>query len=228
VHIENCTFCDNTAPLGAGLQCEQEVVIANSIIAFNRPGEGIRTGPSIQISCSDIFGNEGGDWVGELADDRWILGNLCADPLFCGRPDHDYTIQADSPCNRQPCGFIGASPVGCPVAGLAATPTLTSWRVIPNPTRGACTIEFAGRGDRLEGSGPAMETGSMTGTAVGVSVFDSGGRVVRELGHHGPEGSGRAVALVWDGRDAAGRPAPSGMYHVRSADGQRAAVMVVR
>jgi len=60
-----------------------------------------------------------------------------------------------------------------------------------------------------------------------VDVVDVAGRVVRSL-VRGPAPAG-PLALTWDGRDAAGRPAPAGLYFARaSAGAERASARIVR
>ncbi len=68
----------------------------------------------------------------------------------------------------------------------------------PNPARASTSFEFA-----LPAGGPLR-----------VTVFDAGGRRVRELAS-GPQPPG-AGRLVWDLADAAGRPVPAGWYAVRA------------
>ena len=76
--------------------------------------------------------------------------------------------------------------------------------VAPNPTHGAATIRFA-----------------HAGPVAGV-VADVAGRIVRRF-------EGVTGAWTWDGRDAAGRIAPSGVYLVRAhADGTFATTRLVR
>ena len=80
------------------------------------------------ISCSDVFGNTDGDWVGCLSGQGTLNGNFSADPLFCNRSEYDLTLAAYSPClpGNHPagwdCGLIGALGQGCgPVALTAQT-----------------------------------------------------------------------------------------------------------
>ena len=68
------------------------------------------------VSCTDLFGNAAGDWVGPLAGLEDVNGNFSADPLFCDPDNGDFTIQSDSPCappGATNCGLVGALPVGC-------------------------------------------------------------------------------------------------------------------
>ena len=104
--VTACTIVANLASRGAGLSGSPE--IRNSLIAFNQGGEGIR-GEAV-LTCSDVVGNEGGDWVGAIADQFGINGNLSADPLFCDTEGDDFHLQWGSPClpaNSSGCGLIG-------------------------------------------------------------------------------------------------------------------------
>jgi hypothetical protein len=99
--------------------------------------------------------------------------------------------------------------VGDPGAAPAAAPRLTAVR--PNPTAGGAAV--------------TLELGADASVRAG--VYAAGGRLVRFLitrrlgaGTH---------RLVWDGRDAAGLPAPAGTYFLRVEAGatQLAAKLVV-
>jgi hypothetical protein len=97
------------------------------------------------------------------------------------------------------------------VAAVAARParvrpeTLSIASVYPNPFNASAEIEF-------ETSGSGM---------VWLAVFDAAGRRVRSLVEtRMPAG---LHTVRWDGRDASGRPAPSGVYIARIVSGSRAA-----
>ena len=119
--IRNITVCGNAAPEGGGIFCKSETAtyIGNSIVAFNTSGSAIQcyeSGVGPMLECCDVFGNVGGDWVGCVADQAGLTGNLCEDPLFCGADEGDFSIDAASPCapaNSPGCGLIGALGVGC-------------------------------------------------------------------------------------------------------------------
>jgi hypothetical protein len=122
VELHDCTVVYNTAASGAGAHIDEHTTIVsfNSIYAFNQGGGAIRMLAPIPSSfeCSDIFGNEGGDWVGNLYPLKDINGNLSADPMFCSPLDHDYQINSASPCApaNNSCGtLIGALGIGCGV-----------------------------------------------------------------------------------------------------------------
>lgn len=93
------------------------LVLENTIIAFSPQGRGLAIGAlSPTVACCDIYGNEGGDWTGSLAELLGVDGNICADPLFCDPQGEDFTLDCNSPCaaeNNPECGQIGAGSVGC-------------------------------------------------------------------------------------------------------------------
>lgn len=122
-NLENCTVAGNTADIsGGGLFChDSSPRVTGSIIAF-QDGTGIASqGLAVPlISCSDLFGNSKGDWVGNIADQGWIQDNFSADPIFCSdNPglDFNFTLQDNSPCgeDNNSCGTLGAWPIGCTV-----------------------------------------------------------------------------------------------------------------
>ncbi|UCD93359.1 MAG: right-handed parallel beta-helix repeat-containing protein [Candidatus Zixiibacteriota bacterium] len=119
VEVYNCTFNANFSQGGAIEVLASFAGIDNSIIAFTDDGSAVYCWDSsdIFINCTDVYGNEGGDWVGAIAG---LLGNnnLSADPLFCGEanPDEPFTLYAHSPCapeNNPECDLIGVFDVGC-------------------------------------------------------------------------------------------------------------------
>ena len=76
-------------------------------------------GSSATLECSDLYGNAGGDWVGCIADQYGVNGNLSADPTFCDRNSGNFMLCENSPCapghhpQGEDCGLIGAFGVGC-------------------------------------------------------------------------------------------------------------------
>lgn len=117
--LERVTLVRNAAPSGSSIYADEgcAVEINHSIIAF---GEG---GPAIGIyhwdriptlTCCNLYGNEGGDWVGWIDDQADQDGNFSLDPLFCDPEAVDLRLQPDSPCVDVPeCGTIGGLEVGC-------------------------------------------------------------------------------------------------------------------
>lgn len=116
--ILGCTFASNRATAGAsGITSSGcDIQIKGTIIAFGEgPAVDSSVDPPPTLSCSCIFGNQGGDWSGRIAEQAAVRDNLSADPLFC--PDtSDPMLRDDSPCaeaNNEACGLIGALGVGC-------------------------------------------------------------------------------------------------------------------
>jgi hypothetical protein len=72
--------------------------------------------PTVSISCTNIYGNHGGDWVGVIATQANANGNFSSNPLFCDTTAGDFHLQSNSPCApaNNSCGvLIGALPVAC-------------------------------------------------------------------------------------------------------------------
>jgi hypothetical protein len=88
--------------MGAGIAAwESDFILKNTIIAFSYEGEGVYMfgeSSDIAITYSDIYGNTGGDWIGELEDMLGVDGNINADPLFVDTTGSDYRIAWGSPC----------------------------------------------------------------------------------------------------------------------------------
>jgi hypothetical protein len=105
------------------IECLEAPTIELSIIAFN--GAAVAGNAVPLLSCCDVFGNSGGDWVGPIAGQDGVNGNFSDWPRFCD-PDNDlFTLAADSPClpenhpHGYSCGgFIGAFDLGCGPASL--------------------------------------------------------------------------------------------------------------
>jgi hypothetical protein len=123
VYLSSCTFFGNYAEdLGTGVYLEgnSTATIANTIISFSRmPGEAVSCDgtSSATLSCCDVYGNVE-DWVGCIAGQAGVNGNISLDPLFCDVSIEDFHIEANSPCrpfSRQDpgCDLIGALPVAC-------------------------------------------------------------------------------------------------------------------
>lgn len=111
----SCTIVDNGATEDGGAMMVRggSLMLSNSIIAFNAGAAVAGDLAQIYVSGTDIHGNAGGDWIGQLADLRERNDNFDADPLFC--ETNDYHLTEDSPCapENHPRGLIGALPVDC-------------------------------------------------------------------------------------------------------------------
>ena len=215
--ISACTFYGNTGPSrGTALRCEESSfpVVEHSIISFG--GEGVPVwcdGTSgADLTCCDVYGNAGGDWVGCIASQYGTNGDFSADPLYCDSPHGDFSLAAISPCAPEnapdDCGLIGAWPVECEVPQAAEAGSVLSAHMVlstPNPFVGGTMIGY-----RL---------GSGSSGGVSVSVYDLAGRLVRTL--RGEQEQGTPGRIWWDGADAAGNELPGGIYLLRLAVGSQ-------
>jgi hypothetical protein len=104
--------------------------------------------------------------------------------------------------------FDRTEPVGVPPAAARPHGAIAIERVAPNPTAAAATVRLA-----LAAPG-----------AVSLNVVDAAGRIVRSARID----AGATAAWTWDGRDAAGRPAPAGVYLVRATVAGRAEIATAR
>jgi parallel beta-helix repeat protein len=215
VNVTNCTIVKNrtkSGGLGAGIFCNfANPTIQKSIIALNEQGKGIHCeSSSPSVSCTDIYGNSGGDAV--CGTDAG--GNFSADPLFCNASSRDYTLRCSSPCvpgnhpNGAACSWIGAYRLGSCNSGVA------------EPEEGGAIVRL----DHLAqpnpfGLGTTIHFGLAKPGRVKLAVYDLSGRQVRVL-EDADLSAGRHQA-AWDARDEAGRPLPSGVYLYRIEEGGR-------
>ncbi len=116
----SCTFFRNRAPEGSGAYSEpgSAADFRHCIIAGGYDGAAVggRDDADVSLSCCNLFGNEGGDWTGPIADLRDADGNMDADPLFCDPDVYDLGLHFLSPCaegSNEECGQIGALGVSC-------------------------------------------------------------------------------------------------------------------
>ncbi len=222
IALTRCTVVDNRATgssaTGGAIYAEanSSVQLAHALIAFNQAAHtGGLYATGVLAYCSDLYGNSNGDWGGSPSQ-IGTNGNISLDPLFCDFAAENYGLQEGSPCGpgtppNPECSLIGAWPVSCAPAGAVPEVTGIPLLLRPNPTTGACSLTL-----------PATLAGP-----VEIRIFDPAGRSVRVLGPADRQGP----LVRWDGKDAAGRPVPSGTYlaRVESARGSEALrVIVVR
>jgi hypothetical protein len=91
--------------------------VDRSILVLGTTSVDLCTDASISITCTDIYGHvdpatgEERNWFGGIEEMAGVMGNICADPLFCN-PAVDLSLHEDSPCNAA-CGLMGAAGIGC-------------------------------------------------------------------------------------------------------------------
>jgi len=124
--LTNCTFYHNTYVMG--LYDYSNAILENCLVAFNWGNIPFycHEHSSATLTCCDVFGNSGGDWLGCISDQYGINGNICEDPLFCAPEEGDLYLHKESPCApftvpNPECDLIGGLPVNC-----GGTPTTSS------------------------------------------------------------------------------------------------------
>jgi parallel beta-helix repeat protein/predicted outer membrane repeat protein len=112
--IINCTFLHNDSydpSMGSALSIYDlsEPIVSNSIIAYNTGRAVVCFGDRYpRFSCSNIYGNEYGDWIECIADQGGVRGNLSDNPLFCDTTRSNYHLDGLSPCApmNNSCGML--------------------------------------------------------------------------------------------------------------------------
>jgi hypothetical protein len=121
ISIVGCTISGNTAWGGGGAisaSGSAHPTVENSILSFSHAGGSVLcdSTSSASLACTDVFGNEEGDWTECIADQEFLGGNFSLDPLFCDMYGDDFTLCANSPClpvSRDCTELIGALGQGC-------------------------------------------------------------------------------------------------------------------
>ena len=212
--IRSSTLTSNAASTGAGIYAyytQSSIALERCIISHSTNGQAVHCyyGATATVSCSDIFGNAGGDWTGCIADQYGLDGNVSADPLFCNASGGDYRLHEDSPCvpENSPtgCGLVGALDTGCASTSTAEVGSdvpmsLLLGPAVPNPFNPVTEVTYgipAGR----------------SSLRVTLSVYDATGRRVRTLVD---EVLGAGIhRAVWEGTDHRGTEVASGVYFYR-------------
>ncbi len=207
-NIANCVFYDNSSQFGPSdlLLANSSTDITNTVFSFSPEGESIGLFDTLsvaRISCSNIFGNSAGDWVGDVAGQFGANGNISADPLFCDTVLGLFSLRSGSPglpennsCNE----FIGLVDSVCIVTDViddekALLPNRFALsQNYPNPFNPTTTIAFSipQRGD------VNLSIYNLLGQRVTILVSE-----VLSAGEH---------RVVWDGRDSSGHSVASGVY----------------
>ncbi len=172
------------------------------LVAFQAQAGITASDADLEVTCCDIFGNAGGDYAGDLADQTGRAGNISADPLFCNLAAGDLGLGAGSPA--LPAGNLCYTQIGAfgQSCGAAAVPPASPRPVTlaapsPNPFNPRTTLTFT-----LSADAPAnLEIYSLDGA-----------RIARLL--EGPQPAGTHV-VTWDGLDTTGRAVAAGVYVAR-------------
>ncbi|MFH1311919.1 MAG: right-handed parallel beta-helix repeat-containing protein [Candidatus Eisenbacteria bacterium] len=131
VLVNSTVYGNSSTKLVGGVACSvpsRPVRVENVIIASSGAGVGLYVypNPDVSIACCNVWGNAGGDWVGNVADFLGVNGNFSDCPAFCDTALADFNLCNESPClpGNHPygydCGLIGAFGQGC-ICGPSAT-----------------------------------------------------------------------------------------------------------
>lgn len=130
--LRGLTFYNNSAELGGAIYYQngiEELTIENSIFVNNVCTDSgppvdnyLPESPTVELYCTNIYGNIAGDWVGKIADQKDTNGNMSFDPMFCDVTNGVFTIDSLSSCSPyhtlNSCNeLIGALGVGCTNCG---------------------------------------------------------------------------------------------------------------
>jgi hypothetical protein len=127
--LENCTLYGNQASADNGaiyLNGGATATLENTLIAFNTSlAIYCADAATASLACCDLYGNTSGDWVGVIAPQQGIDGNIHEDPLFCDPTSPGLEIECGSPCvaftpPNPECDLIGAWGVGCGASPVEA------------------------------------------------------------------------------------------------------------
>jgi hypothetical protein len=208
--LTGCTFAGNVS---GGLVCDysSSLSLENTIVSFSSGAVAILClgGSDVTLTCCNIYGNVGGDWVGCIEDQYGINGNISEDPLFCDPDLGDFTIRGDSPCApfsppNEECGLIGAWPVGCEPVGVEGprhpVAALHLGSSHPNPFETSARIGYS-----------TPEGGE--GCRHSLRIYDAAGRLVRTLVDSPCAGGSHSVS--WNGTNGMGEPVAGGVYFYR-------------
>jgi hypothetical protein len=205
-HFQNCSFISNDAETGGniGIDNDSVVSITHCLIANSIRGKAIEQGwqsDPPKITCSNFFGNPGGDWTSTIYELLGVDGNISEDPLLCTTLDYRPFLQPNSPClpENNDCGLMGTwgscgTALSMPLSEKKSTLLASA---SPNPFNPSTRIQFT-----IEEDADAS-----------VFIFDISGRRVTTL-QSGPLAMGDHE-LLWNGKNHRGHTQSSGVYFCR-------------
>jgi hypothetical protein len=165
--LVGCTMIENSAAIqGSGIfgEGQSAAILDRTVIAFGSGAAVVCAGSAwADITCTDVFGNTGGDWTGCIAAEFGADGNFSADPELCDAAGGDYRVTLPtSPClpANNACGQLVGSlggGCGCPtgttmqVPGDHATIADALAAAVPGDVIGVCSGTYAETLDLVEG-----------------------------------------------------------------------------
>jgi len=115
--ITNCTFYGNegggASQIMLWVLCHAQV--DRCLLTEGTYAQAVFCGAdcSATLTCTDVYNNPVGDWVGCIAGQEGTNGNISVDPFLCDPATGDFRLAAGSPCLIGPCGQMGALGMGC-------------------------------------------------------------------------------------------------------------------
>lgn len=130
--LVGCALVENSASVqGSGIfgEGQSAAILDRTLIAFGSGAAVVCAGSAwADITCTNVFGNAGGDWTGCIASEFGADGNFSADPEFCDASGGDWRVTLPtSPClpaNNacgQLVGYLGGG-CGCPTGATLLVP----------------------------------------------------------------------------------------------------------
>jgi hypothetical protein len=197
VDLDHATMVAN----GQGLVASEgaSLTLQECLIAFNAGAGILVANAAASVTCCDVFGNDGGNYAGQLTDQTGLAGNITADPLFCDLVGGHFGLAAGSPA--LPSGNLCAAQMGafgqeCGLTGVPSSvgPDAFGLLASPNPFNPRTTLRFS----LPAAASVRLEIIALDGSRV-VTLIDA----PRSAGLH---------EVAWDGRDGQGRDVPAGIY----------------
>lgn len=132
--VTSCSFvADSSGSAALVFGPDASTTISRTVIAFAKQATAVYCTPggsTPTVTCSDIFGNQYGDWTGCIEGLAGTEGNISEDPLFCDLAGGSVDVEDCSPClaAHNSCSLnIGAGSSDC-ACGEATEPT--TWGAI--------------------------------------------------------------------------------------------------
>ncbi|MCP4546468.1 MAG: DUF5123 domain-containing protein [bacterium] len=150
VTLENCTISHNGSNMGGCAFVTNSGFTAHAcLFTFSYSSAAcFWINPVIAVSCCNVFGNAGGDWVDYITGLNGVDGNICLDPLYCDAAAGDYRLVDDSPClpDNNDCDETIGALGGCGVTAVSPDEgdpgAARLHRNYPNPFNPVTEFEF--------------------------------------------------------------------------------------
>ena len=219
---QNCTFYGNSAADSGAVAFLSGIEIGgippetmtekfhNCLLVENGPVRAIDSRTPYMVPefyCSDLYGNDAGDWVGIIAGQEGIDGNFSANPLFCDPENGDFSLAEESPClplNNDCEVLIGALDVG--TCGMILAELLEANGPSQTPSQFGLSQNYPNPFNPTT----AFEYSLPEASRVRVSVFNVLGQNIKTLAD-GEQTAG-VHRVTWDGTDEGGNNVASGVY----------------